>query len=254
MLRIQIGRAQTAARESRRNGPSFQKTKSSATNPSPCGVAAWAETAAGASRGCRSGYACLRLGHCAIANSRVHQLRRRLHIRHPLEEAQCRARRRGQLRARGAPGQMLVELGLSRPPSASRPVNRTGRSQIRARHNADLCLRSSRASSARPRFSRDFTVPSGIFNTSAISRYSSSCRSRKTTVSRNSGDNLPAPPATTRWPRGLPARDPAAPMPARHIPSAPASEVDLRSARLRDPAWYGDSCRSEGFGPTALTR
>ena len=36
---------------------------------------------------------------------------------------------------------------------------------VGARHRNALCFRSRRASSARPRFRRDFTVPSGTFNT-----------------------------------------------------------------------------------------
>src|SRR5690348_15323754 len=67
---------------------------------------------------------------------------------------------------------------------ASNPVHTV------ARLSPPVCLRRIRARSARPRFNLDFTVPSGICSTSAISRYSSSSRSRRITVSRNSGDSL----------------------------------------------------------------
>ena len=62
--------------------------------------------------------------------------------------------------------------------------------ELRAVHTASFCFRSSRASSARPRLIRDFTVPSGICSTSAISRYSISCKSRKITASRKSGESF----------------------------------------------------------------
>src|SRR6202051_2544 len=47
-----------------------------------------------------------------------------------------------------------------------------------------------RASSMRPRLMRDFTVPSGTASVRWISPYSSCCRSRKITASRNSGESL----------------------------------------------------------------
>ncbi len=56
-----------------------------------------------------------------------------------------------------------------------------------------LCLLRTRANSVRPRFNRDFTVPSGTFSTWAISRYSISSRSRRITASRNSGESFGNP-------------------------------------------------------------
>ena len=49
--------------------------------------------------------------------------------------------------------------------------------------------RATYANSLRPRLIRDFTVPSGILSTSAISRYSISCRSLKMTASRRSAES-----------------------------------------------------------------
>ena len=96
----------------------------------------------------------------------------------------------GQLGARAASGQMTLEG--SPLLSAERSVHVVAQQdfQLSARHIRTLCRRRTRANSARPRFSRDFTVPSGTFSTCAISRYSNSSRSRRITVSRNSGDKF----------------------------------------------------------------
>ena len=95
-----------------------------------------------------------------------------------------------QFGARRAAGQVAFHLGPAWPPQRAVHVIADQDFHLCAVHTTSFCFRSSRASSARPRLIRDFTVPSGISSTSAISRYSISCKSRKITASRKSGDKL----------------------------------------------------------------
>src|SRR5277367_828106 len=118
------------------------------------------------------------------------QLGRRLRRRYRFDEG-CYARYiLGQFAAGGASSEVTFEGRPLR--SAERSVHVVAQQdfQLSARHIRTLWRRRTRANSARPRFSRDFTVPSGTFNTWAISRYSNSSRSRKITVSRNSGESF----------------------------------------------------------------
>ena len=92
-----------------------------------------------------------------------------------------------------------------------------------------------RASSARPRLSLDFTVPSGTLSTWAISLYSSSSMSRRITVSRNSGDSFASAPCSNS-----PASRPASIPSVRALAARPSimgncSSIEsvARSSRLR---------------------
>src|ERR1022692_2519675 len=116
------------------------------------------------------------------------QLSRRLRGGHSLDEG-CHARYiLGQLSTGAASSQMTLQGSLLLTAESSVHVVAQQDFQLSARHIRTLCRRSTRASSARPRFNRDFTVPSGTLSTCAISRYSNSSRSLRITVSRNSGD------------------------------------------------------------------
>ena len=123
--------------------------------------------------------------------------------------------------------------------------------EFRAVHTRHLLSLRIRASSARPRFNLDFTVPSGTFNTCAISRYSSSSRSRKITVSRNSGDSFCNALAEARSPRAPPACRRSAKSSRSFLP---AWEAALQSNPSPGPAWYGGNGRSTGYGSTASAR
>src|ERR1039457_6399159 len=122
-----------------------------------------------------------------------HQLRRRLHLGRALHESHGGGGIPRQLCAILAAGQMLLERSSGVRPQRAVNVVADENFQFRARHTSTFCLRKTRANSARPRFSRDFTVPSGIRRISAISRYSKSCKSRKMTASRNSGESFCKP-------------------------------------------------------------
>src|SRR6185437_7443846 len=101
-----------------------------------------------------------------------YQCRRRIDHSRPLDETQ---RARGitrQRRTGGAIAPMLLDGGFLFAPE--RAVQIIGQQDFEfgasdSAHSA-TCRRRMRAKSARPRFNLDFTVPSGISSTCAISR------------------------------------------------------------------------------------
>src|SRR5579859_5277671 len=119
-----------------------------------------------------------------------HQLGRRLGFGNAPDKRRHALNVGGEFGARGA----LREVGFKRSPllTAERSVHVVAQQdfELCARHILIFCLRSTRASSERPRFNRDFTVPSGTFKICAISRYSNSSRSLRITVSRSSGESF----------------------------------------------------------------
>src|SRR5690349_5812237 len=122
------------------------------------------------------------------------QFGRRLNNRGALDQRNRARHILRQLGARRASGHVTLERSpLLAAESAVHVVTKQD-FEFGAGHMATLNRLSTRASSARPRFSRDFTVPSGTFKTCAISRYSSSSRSRRITVSRNSGESFCSAP------------------------------------------------------------
>jgi len=118
------------------------------------------------------------------------QLLGRLDVWNMFQKLQASPRIRGELGAQGTTCQVRFQLSALRRRKRTVEVVAQQNFDVRAIHNAARCFFSSLASSARPRLSRDLTVPSGISNTNAISRYSISCKSRNITVSRSSGDSF----------------------------------------------------------------
>ena len=112
------------------------------------------------------------------------------HIRRPLHERHRRGGVPRQFGARRAGFQMALHLGLAVRRERAVHVIADQFFQFCAVHTTSFCFRSRRASSARPRLILLFTVPSGMSSTSAISRYSISCKSRKITASRKSGESF----------------------------------------------------------------
>ena len=152
-----------------------------------------------------------------LEQNRVHQRRRRLHLRRPLHEAHRRPESSTNSRQRAHSCQVQLDSRASRPPTACRPRNRrAGLPGQRTSYHHLLPAQDSRQlgpSPVQPRLHR------------ALRHVSKPGRSRDTPSLRDpAGSRSPAIPATA---------SPALPAIPRSLPAPPASRRSAPSRAVR---------------------